>query len=420
MERASTRPASVTRSWINLSGLLAAGGSIWLLVSAEQASVHAAMLGILTLALVIGALDLIVNRSSARPSAGLVLGQPNRDWSRLGIKLLGLAATLGLVGLVYWLVPEYDRERYDAFWYALRLTWPAWLVGQLAYFSWLDPRMAQPQDGYWQMGSLVLGRFAAFDRRLLGQHLLGWAIKGFFTPLMFVYLVSELDSVTGLALGPSLDFLGWFGLFFAAAYVIDLVYTTAGYLFSLRLTDSHIRSCDATASGWLVALICYEPFWLFFYDRYWPYWDQSVWSDWLAGSFLLYVWAGLILGLMAIYAWTTSAFGLRFSNLTHRGILTNGPFRFTKHPAYLSKNLVWWLMAMPFLSASGPAAAAKQSLMLLMVNGIYYLRARTEERHLSKDPTYVAYALWINEHGILRRLGRWIPALRYRPPAELS
>jgi hypothetical protein len=33
---------------------------------------------------------------------------------------------------------------------------------------------------------------------------------------------------------------------------------------------------------------------------------------------------------------------------------------------------------------------------------------------LSRDPTYVAYALWMNDHGALRFLGRAFPWLRYQ------
>ena len=44
--------------------------------------------------------------------------------------------------------------------------------------------------------------------------------------------------------------------------------------------------------------------------------------------------------LTAIYAWGTVAFGIRFSNLTHRGILTNGPYAWTRHPAYVSEEPV--------------------------------------------------------------------------------
>jgi hypothetical protein len=57
--------------------------------------------------------------------------------------------------------------------------------------------------------------------------------------------------------------------------------------------------------------------------------------------------------------------------------------------------------------------------MLLGVNALYWLRARTEERHLSRDSVYVQYALWMEEHGFLRPVTR-LPGLgflRYRVPA---
>jgi hypothetical protein len=38
---------------------------------------------------------------------------------------------------------------------------------------------------------------------------------------------------------------------------------------------------------------------------------------------------------------------------------------------------------------------------------------------LSRDPDYVAYALWMERHGLFRFVGRLplLRALRYRPPA---
>jgi hypothetical protein len=51
---------------------------------------------------------------------------------------------------------------------------------------------------------------------------------------------------------------------------------------------------------------------------------------------------------------------------------------------------------------------------LLGLNFIYYLRAMTEERHLSWDITYVSYALWMNENGIFKRLAKWIPIFKYQ------
>src|SRR3546814_20885855 len=66
------------------------------------------------------------------------------------------------------------------------------------------------------------------------------------------------------------------------------------------------------------------------------------WDVWTRGhEALQWLLGGWLVLLTAIYAWATVAFGLRFSNLTHRGILTHGPYRWTRHPAYLSKNLFW-------------------------------------------------------------------------------
>jgi len=64
--------------------------------------------------------------------------------------------------------------------------------------------------------------------------------------------------------------------------------------------------------------------------------------------------------------------------------------------------------------------AARQSLALAGVSLIYWLRARTEERHLSRDPVYVEYALWIEKNGIFRWVGQAIPLLRYRPSVHIS
>ena len=59
---------------------------------------------------------------------------------------------------------------------------------------------------------------------------------------------------------------------------------------------------------------------------------------------------------------------------------------------------------MPFISQSSFGDGVRNCLALAALNLLYLLRARTEERHLKCDPTYVAYAQWIEEHGLFRRL----------------
>src|SRR3546814_7283610 len=102
--------------------------------------------------------------------------------------------------------------------------------------------------------------------------------------------------------------------------------------------------------------------------------------------------------------WATVAFGLRFSNLTHRGILTHGPYALSRHPAYLAKNLFWWCATLPFLTTGSLVDAARNTLILAAVSGVYYWRAKTEEKHLKADPDYVAYWEWMERNGPVPRL----------------
>jgi protein-S-isoprenylcysteine O-methyltransferase Ste14 len=79
------------------------------------------------------------------------------------------------------------------------------------------------------------------------------------------------------------------------------------------------------------------------------------------------------------------AFGLRFSNLTNRGIIARGPYAWIRHPAYVSKNIAWWA------ENARSFSSLWQIIFLAAWNYIYYLRAVTEERHLLRDPDYRAY-----------------------------
>jgi protein-S-isoprenylcysteine O-methyltransferase Ste14 len=135
------------------------------------------------------------------------------------------------------------------------------------------------------------------------------------------------------------------------------------------------------------------------------------WTDWFAGHpWLLAIWGAMLVVLTAVYAWATVAFGLRFSNLTHRGILTHGPYAWSRHPAYLSKNLFWWLSTLPILTIGSVVDAVRATALMGVVSGIYYWRARTEERHLGLDPVYRDYSEWMARRGAVPRFFRWMVA----------
>ena len=366
--------------------------------------------------------DILILKAHRRPSTGLDWDRPGEfSLQRSAIKLLGLSATLAFLALCYWLFPEYRGRQYTIAFDVAAAIWPYAIVATVIYVAVLDAHMKEPRDGYWLAGSLVLGCFSAFRREVFAQYCAGWLMKAFFVPFIISVFMANIDNTfSSELLKGRIGFNEIYDFCYPFCFALDTAFSAIGYLLTIRLADNHLRSTDLTLSGWFVALICYPPFWPFLYDHFLPYDAHAVfWGPWFAPVAPLYwLWGSVLIASFAVFTWATIAFGCRFSNLTHRGIITGGPYRWSKHPAYVAKILSYWLITIPVVSTTGPADALRACLMLSLLSLIYYLRARTEERHLSRDPVYVAYALWMNEHGRLRWLGRFFPALRYRAPGK--
>jgi len=293
----------------------------------------------------------------------------------------------------------------SGFWEAIFELWPLLLAAAVAYFCRQSP---STPHGLESLGKWLHEKP---DTRFPLTVLRDQAVKAFFLPLMISFAYSWLARTDMKAIDSS---FGWYLIPLAILYLVDTVFGTIGYLSTSQRVQAHIRSSDSTLSGWAVALSCYPPFFFWLESTgIVNYHSGHEWQYWLGKTgFLAYIWGGAILVLSAIYAWATVIFGIRFSNLTNRGIVTNGPFKYSKHPAYISKNISWWLMSMPFVSTAGVGAAAIHCGALLVVNLIYCLRAKTEERHLMSDANYRAYALWIAEHGLLAKLRNWFAPKR--------
>jgi protein-S-isoprenylcysteine O-methyltransferase Ste14 len=336
-------------------------------------------------------------------------------------RLWGLAVTLACIALAYWIFPEYHGDFYATFWRFLRLLAPLAVPLAVIYFLWSDTRLSEPREVYWRVGRCALGVVADRPSRAeLRAYALGWLVKAFFLPLMVGYAcdqVKDLGQIYASIAATGLVANSWH-LVFRLAYTTDLLFCVIGYVLTLRLFASQIRSTDSTVSGWLVALLCYQPFYSVVGAYYLRYDEGAEWTHYFYPAFAHVgdVWGVGILILVSVYGLATVAFGLRFSNLTHRGIITNGPYQYTKHPAYLAKNLSWWLVSMPFMLTAGPAPAVRHCILLALLNGIYYLRAKTEERHLSQDPVYVAYREWIAHHGMFARARCWLRGARTSAP----
>lgn len=416
-------PPAPTAMLINLTGIAAVIVAVVLLRKFGPGvdNLDATLIAIGALGGTIVALEALFLRTWRRPSTGFDFSHPHKPrYGRAVAKIFGFYATLGLGVCFYLVLPEYHGAFYDTYYRMLWRVVPVVMGLSVPYFLLMERFDQRPHDGFWHLSMFVLGRFRHVDRKVLGQHLRGWLVKAFFTPLMFIYCSNAISRLRNLDPHTALISFGTFYDFtFDTLYNFDVVIAVTGYLVTVRLFDSHIRSSEPSFLGWLVALGCYQPFWSFVEGNYLSYGAGNTgWGYWFGGHPTMYMlWGCVILALTFIYVWATLPFGIRFSNLTHRGILSNGPYRFTKHPAYVSKNLSWWLISLPFLSTASWKDAVQHSIQLLCLNAIYLMRARTEERHLSRDPEYVAYATAMEKRSVLRWVGKLIPAMKFKAGA---
>ena len=401
----STRPKSAVSTGVGLAGL--AGLMAWFAVARGfgMSGPYSALINVAACGVPMVLWSIFVDKVHRNPSTGI-------DWDRplpppdatLDIsltKLAGLWATWAIIGCLYALSRFYWAGNYAFAMKCFTVAAPFLLIVSPCYVIWLDRRLTDPKDGTWAFGAWLIGQGPA-DRAAIADHFRSWAVKGFFLAFMISIVPGGFYDVISqpwadIVVGP----VQLANYLISFMFVVDVALATVGYLLTMRPLDAHIRSATPYAEGWVAALICYPPFILMGNGGPLDYrpgtmGDQS-WAYWL-GDYqpLLWIWGGALVLLTAIYAWATVAFGLRFSNLTHRGILTHGPYAFAKHPAYLSKNAFWWLSTLPFLvTTSSLVDSVRNTAILGLVSGVYWWRAKTEEKHLGHDPAYRDYAAWM-------------------------
>lgn len=335
---------------------------------------------------------------------------------RAGIKYIGFIAGMAFIGFLYWLFPEYRRPYYKHFFDLVEMVLPYIPFIFAFYFVYAEWRFPAEKDGSWMAGMFVLGRWSEIEWFTLQQNVLGWLVKGYFLPIMVGDMIGILPiyRYENWAIW-ELSFDKAFELLFRSLVSLELVFVVVGYAMGCRLFNSHIRAVENTMLGWVAALVTYGPFLSLTFSRYFDYRSDKIdWNHWLLNDPIMYkVWGVTIIVLMLIHMWCDACFGLRFSNLTHRGIVTNGCYRFCKHPAYLIKNVRWWMVSVPFISVTGFEDGLRNSLILGAVGLLYMVRCYAEERLLSRDPVYQEYGLWMDKHSWLSFVGRLVPFLSY-------
>ncbi len=271
-----------------------------------------------------------------------------------------------------------------------------------AFYLTISEAKLAPSRGFAVLAALRrlgLAYFNYFSRRSAARpkwteaervSILFFGVKFFFLPMMLGFLIGNLANLHGHLsslppLGSLLSRDGFNGVLYplllSLFLLIDVAIFSFGYLFESRLLGNRVRSVEPTFLGWAVCLACYDPF-NGYLNRLVP---------WHSDDFASFHSSGLTFGMhlaslifMGIYVSASVALGTKASNLTNRGIVSSGPYRFVRHPAYTFKNLAWWLGILPVFSVAAV-------LSMMAWSSVYFLRSITEERHLRRDPDYRAY-----------------------------
>ena len=410
---------SVASNWTAVIGCVAlACGILYQSLFPAISPVNAALFLVFCYLIPVGLYELVVRKVHRNTATGLNWEAPRiGNPRRVAAKLVGLFAIIAVFMAVHAVFRIYALERLIFPLAAFVTLLPGLIPLTVLYVYQIDRRMTDPHDSYYDLGQWLLRRSKTLDWERFKPFALGWIIKGFFLPIMFAYLALNMPrlhlNAGMLGQGPVEAVHHMVTLM----VVVELTIVVVGYAMTLKLFDAHIRSPNGFLGAWVVTLICYEPFNTIASGQIYPYRTGRDWHE-VAGDYtlLMWPWLGLILMSFLVWVWATAIFGLRWSNLTHRGIITNGPYRYSKHPDYVAKSLFFWLTAAPFLTALTPWQAVTGTASLFVVNAVYFGRARMEEKHLSEDPDYVAYALAMNTHSIFRPVARILPFVIYTAP----
>lgn len=234
--------------------------------------------------------------------------------------------------------------------------------------------------------------------------LLAWGVKLFFVPLMLVWITNHCFNLINFSYTAYQnidlawwDFLTFFNMHFfmwafTAILFFDVLFFTLWYLLEWTLFKNTIKSVEPTLLWWGVVLICYPPFnnnnitnLVGWYSKDFPQFSYVFFHIPLNIGILILMW---------IYAWASVSLGLKASNLTNRWIVRKWPYKYVRHPAYICKNIAWIIWWIPLFIVSFSDTNLSTFTVILWLSSwtfIYFLRAMTEEAHLSLDPDYIEY-----------------------------
>lgn len=322
--------------------------------------------------------------------------------TRVKSKVLVVLIQLIAIYLYAFTITQVGFASYATFINDLFLFSPYLIILIIFYVYFVDRRLLEPDDEYAKIGKM-LNRKIPVDKKILKHFILKTLVKATFVPFMYTGFLGNLSLLLNTAWQFNADAISL--LLFNFGISIDMLIGIFGYLFSSAIINNKIIDTESNLLGWVFALLCYPPlFWIM--HKVNDQQDSLTWSDILPHDSLTFWIVFLVINLTWIVYWlATFEFGMTFSNLSYRRLIDKGVYRYTKHPAYISKNLYWWLYTLPFMGVAFISIEWwKNILGLIFVSLIYYGRAKSEERHLMKFAEYRAYSYKIEKRGIFRWL----------------
>jgi len=348
-----------------------------------------------------------------RPPVGLILKHYAVSAVLYGLLLVGLALNPWFRKLLGVSFNGVTATQFYCWLYA------AYLVAALPVFLLCRPRSLWTSKNLLMFGLLRRCGQAVFHRMrglpapalsvsYKEKHALMFLlIKLIFGPLMLSSAFAEINGCQRLLRDLAAPFLlakldtGYI-LFVHLVFLVDSAMFFVGYHTEAGFLKNQIRYVETNIWRILVCIICYPPFNQVTIAVLGPSYNDPyilVFGDFRS----IWTWglrAGAVFFLCLLIASTLSLF-TRASNLTNRGIVTWGPYRYIRHPGYFAKNMYWLMTIIPYLIPNSASVYFSWSRYLLYSvcalcgfaawGTIYFLRSVTEEQFLSRDPEYVAY-----------------------------
>jgi protein-S-isoprenylcysteine O-methyltransferase Ste14 len=347
-----------------------------------------------------------------RPSVALVIKHYAVSVGLYGALLVFLALNPWFKGLLSGTCGGINGQE------AYRVLFLLYVLAALPVYLWLRPRSLRHSKNLvvFRLACRTPGAVAAWFRGTAPwmalsdeerNALMFQLIKLFFGPLMLSSLFLDLNWCQKLshAMHP-ISWVGRFDLYYIffvhAVFALDAGLFFVGYHTEAAFMKNEVRYVETKLWRILVCIMCYAPFnsvtlSLFGSSYQDPY--LLVGGDYKS----VWTWGLRVLAVVFLCLLTSASLSLftRASNLTNRGIVSWGPYRYVRHPGYLAKNLFWlvtlipWLIPEPHSDYFSWWHYFESCLCIvcgfLVWGTIYFLRAISEEEFLSRDPEYVAY-----------------------------